>query len=192
MSDDSKQLRLSPEGGHQGRATLHRTQVRPSVLLQIRQISGTEVGHRVRLEITPDALDGIEFGCVRWQILQGDRPALALDILAYQIGAVRLQSIPDDQQLLADRGRECLQELGDLRTLDRAGEQAEVEPQETHPRDSRQLLPTEAVLQDRSFASWRPGACATGTLGQTRPVYEDDDSSLSRCDFFSSGHLLFF
>src|SRR4029453_3406421 len=37
-----------------------------------------------------------------------------------------------------------------------------------------------------------PGACATGTFGQARLIYEDDDSSLSRCDFFSSGHLLRF
>ena len=62
MGDDSKQLCLFPECGHEGGASLHGAQARVRVALQMGQIPGTEVGHCVRLEITPDALDGIELG----------------------------------------------------------------------------------------------------------------------------------
>src|SRR6185437_5005566 len=106
--------------------------------------------------------------------------------------AVRLQTVPDDQQFSADGGRERFEKLNDLRALDRTREQAEVEAPEAHPGDGRELLPTEAVLQDRSLTAGSPGARATGTFGQTGLVYEDEDSSLPRCDFFSSGHLLCF
>ena len=53
--------------------------------------------HCVRLEITPDALDGIGRGCVSGQKFHGDLAALLLNILAHESGAVSLQSIPDYQ-----------------------------------------------------------------------------------------------
>ena len=65
---------------------------------------------------------------------------------------MRLQTIPDDQQLLADRGLQGFEELDDLRTLDRAIEQAEVEPPVAQAGNHRQLFPAEAVLKDRSLA----------------------------------------
>src|SRR5262249_49857905 len=134
----------------------------------------------------------IELGCVGRQEFQGDLAALLLNILAHEDGPVGLQSIPDDQHLPSDGGQQSFEELDDLRALDRSGEQAEVETPVTDSRYRGQLLPAKAVLQNGCFPSGSPGACATGALGQTRFVYEDDDSSLSRCDFFSSGHLLFF
>ena len=192
MGDGSKQLRLPPECSHQGRASLHRSQAGAGVVSEVLQIASTEVGHRVRLEITPNALDRIELGGIGRQVLQGDRAALLLDVFAHESGAMSLQAVPYDQQLPTNRGRECLEELNYLRAPDRAREQTEVKAQPAHPGNRRQLLPAEAVLQDRCLSARSPGACAAGTFGQTRLVYEDDDSSLPRGDFFSSGHLLCF
>src|SRR5690606_11531396 len=80
----------------------------------------------------------------------------------------------------------------DLWRFDRTCVEAKVESHKAHPGDHRQMLPAKDVLQHWRFAFRRPGACAAGTFGQTRFVYEDDDPSLPRCDFFSAGHLLDF
>ena len=81
-----------------------------------------------------------------------------------------LQSIPDDQHLLADGGRQCFQEFDDLRALDRTGEQAEIKPEVTEPRNRRELFPARPVLQNGYLPSRSPGARATGTFGQARFV----------------------
>src|SRR6185437_15070062 len=84
----------------------------------------------------------------------------------------------------------CLEELHDLRALDRAGEQAEVKTPVADACNDRKLLPAETILKDRSLALGGPCACATRSFGQTRLVDKDDHSALSRSDFFNSGHLL--
>jgi hypothetical protein len=70
----------------------------------IGKVAGAVVGHRVGLEITPDAFDGVELGCVGGQVLEQDGPALSLDVSTYKLGAMRLQAIPGDQELLTDGG----------------------------------------------------------------------------------------
>src|SRR5579862_898356 len=156
---------------------------------QISQITCTEVGHRMVLQVSPDALDRIELGCVGRQVFKGDCATLCLNVLADEFGAMSLQAIPDDQQLLADRCLKGLQELDHLRRADRAAVESEVKAPERDPGDHRELLPAEAVLQDRSLAPRGPGACATRSLRQSRLIDENDESALSRRYFFSSGHL---
>jgi hypothetical protein len=111
---------------------------------------------------------------------------------AHELRAVGLQTIPDDQQLLADRRLQGFEKLGDLRTLDRAVEQAKVEVPIDDPGNYRQLLPAEAVLQYRRLTLGSPRSRATRSLGQTRFVDKDDSSALSRSDRFSAGYLLAF
>src|SRR2546429_501170 len=188
----SKQLCLSPEGSDERAAALHGAQVSARTLSKITQIAGAEVRHRMVFEIGPDVLDRIEFRGIGRQILQRETSALSLDIRFDQPRAVRLQSIPHNQQLAADGRLQGLEELDDLRALDRAGEEAEVETPEAHPGNRRELLPREAVLQNGCLAFRGPGACAAGSFGQTRLVDEDDYSALPRRDFFNAGHLFFF
>src|SRR5579883_2043379 len=192
MDDASKELCLAPERPHERRAALHRAQTGAGVMAQLTEVASTEVRHGVRLEVRPDVLDRIELGSIGRQVLEGDRAALFLDVLTYELGAMRLQPVPDDQKLASDRGMKGFQELDHLRGLDRAVEETEVEPQGADPSHHRELLPAEGVLQDRRLAPGSPGACAAGTFGKTRLVYEDDDSSLPRGDFFRAGHLLAF
>src|SRR6185437_481541 len=168
----SEQLCLLPEGGDERRAPLHRAQAPAGATLEIAEIAGAEVRHGVVLQVAPDVFNGIELWGVGGQILQGDLRAQALEILFDQSRAMRLQAIPYDQESAADRLVQGLKELHHLRALDRAGE--------------------EAVLQHRRLALRRPGACAAGSLGQTRLVNEDDYSALPRGDFFIAGHLLSF
>src|SRR5581483_12120164 len=162
------------------------------MLTQIAQVSGAEVGHRVVFEIAPDVLDRIELRGVGGQILQRQRSVLLFDVVFHQARAVGLQAVPDDQHLATDGRLQRLQELNDLRTLDRAREETEVEAPEAHSGNHRELLPGEAVLQNRSLALRGPGACATGAFRQSRLVNKDDYSALPCGDFFTAGHLFFF
>src|SRR5580692_9523310 len=95
----SKQLRLFPERANQSCPTLHRAQVSTGALGEITQVTRAVVGHRVVLQIAPDALDRIELGRIGRKELQRDGSALCFNILAYQPGTMCLQSVPDDQQL---------------------------------------------------------------------------------------------
>jgi hypothetical protein len=92
----------------------------------IAEIASAVVGHGVMFEISPNAFDRIHVGCVGRQIVDCDLPALGLDVRLHELRAVRLQTIPDDEEPLADRGLQGFEELDDLWTLDRAVEQSEI------------------------------------------------------------------
>src|SRR6185437_12636202 len=160
--------------------------------LEISEVTGAEVRHGMVFEISPDVFNRVELGSIGGQILQGDLSIQTFQVLLHESRTVRLKPIPDYEQLFADRRCECLQELHDLWTLDRAGEESKVEAPEAHSSNHRQLLPGKAVLQDWCLAPWGPGARAAGSFGQTRLVDEDDYSALPRSDFFMAGHLFCF
>src|ERR1700678_1248926 len=188
----SEQLRLLPERAHERGPALHGAQVAAGADGKIAEIAGAVVGHRMMLQVAPHAFDRIHLWGIGRQELQSYPTALSFDVFAHKSRAMRHQSVPDDQQLLADRLMQHLEELNDLRSANAAVVEAKVKPPERHARDHRHLLPTEAILQYRCLAFRGPGTYATRSLGQSRFVDEDDHSTLSRRDFFSSGHLLAF
>src|SRR5271156_5472405 len=98
----SEQFCLLPESAHEGGSSLHRAQVAPCTNGEITKIPSAVVGRGVVLEIAPDAFDGVHLRSVSRQELQGDSPVLGIDVLANELRAVRLQAVPDDQQLLLD------------------------------------------------------------------------------------------
>src|SRR3974390_1757596 len=126
----SEQLRLLPEGADQCRAALHRAQVTTRAMREVAKVAGAEVRHGVMLQVSPDALAGIELGGVGGQVLERDGAALSLDVLPDELGAVSLEPVPDDQQLPVDGGLQGLEKLDDLWGADRPGMQTEVEPPE--------------------------------------------------------------
>ena len=70
----------------------------------VAKVAGAVIGHGVIFEISPNAFDGVHIRRIRGQVVDHDLAVLGLDMRAYEFGAMRLQPIPDDQQLLADRG----------------------------------------------------------------------------------------
>src|SRR5271155_942075 len=175
-----------------GAPTLHRSQIAAGSMSYIAEIARTVVGHGVMFEISPNTLDRVHVGCVGRQVVDRDLPALSLDVRLHELRAVGLQAIPYDEQLLANRGLQRFEELDDLGALDRAVEQSEIKAPVAQARDHRELFPAEAILQHGRLTFRCPGSGATRSFGQTRLVDEDDYSTLSRSDFFSSGHLLAF
>ena len=187
-----EQLCLFPERTDKPRAALHGTQPGSRSIFEMHQVARAEVWYFMGLQVPPDALNRVEFGCIGRKILKGNLSIQLLNKRSDELGAMGLQTIPDDQKLAANRVRERFQELHDLRTADGAGEQPEIEAHETHSGDHRELLPAETVLQDRSLAPRSPRSRATGTFGQARLIDEHDDASLPRGYFFSAGHLVCF
>src|SRR2546426_171197 len=95
-----EQFCLLPERSDQRPSALHRAQMSAGAMLEIAEVTSTEVRHGVMLEVTPDVFDGVELGSVGRQILQGDATVESVEVLLNQPRAMRLQAIPHDQQLL--------------------------------------------------------------------------------------------
>ena len=126
---------------------------------QFSEVLGTEVGQFVMLPMRPEVFDWVQLGRIGWQELQVDGALLALDILAHQSTAMRLEPIPDDQQLsVAQMPPQRSEEDDDLRRPHRALHQLEVDVPEADAGDRRQLFPGEALLQHRLLTLWCPGA----------------------------------
>jgi len=97
------------------------------------------------------------------------------------------RAIPEDQEGCLEVAQECFQEFDDLRTLDRAGVDLEIEVPESDSRNDRKTLPTESLLDHRGLTTRRPSAHPVGTRAQTAFVEEDDGAALSRRFFFRFG-----
>lgn len=97
------------------------------------------------------------------------------------------RSIPEDQEWCLQVAQECFKEFDDLRTLDRAGIDLEIEVPESDSRDDRKTLPTESLLDHRSLTARRPSAHSVGTRTQAAFVEEDDGAAFLRGFFFSFG-----
>src|ERR1700722_1484918 len=187
-----EQLCLLPESAYECRSALHGAQMAACTDGEITESLSTVVRHGVMFQIAPDAFDRVHLWCVGRQELQRDCSKLSFHVLAHADRAMCLQAVPDDQQFLADRCLQDFKELDDWGCANGPAVESKVEAPERHPRNHRQLLPVEAVLQHGGLAFRGPGTYATRSLGQTRFVDEDDHSTLSRSDFFSAGHLVAF
>jgi len=179
------QLGLFPECGDQPRPALQRLQSAGGIATHFVDGVQAQIGQFALLGVAKQVFDGIQFGCVGRKSLQHDAIAERLDIGAHQPAAMRRQAVPDDQQLALDLPRQRLQVLDQLRRLDRAMEEAEVEIRHRHPGDQRQLLPVEAVWQDRGLALRRPSLYPRGALAQSRLVDEDDRAALAPALFLA-------
>src|SRR2546427_6471399 len=191
MTSD-RQFGLLPKRADQGGSALHRFDAPCGVASDLADGIQTQVGQLALFGVAEQILDGIEFGCVAGEALKGDVPIERLDVVAHHAAAMRGQTIPDDQQFAFDLRLQRLQVHDQLRTLDRAVEEAKVDPPEAGPGDQRQLVPVEAVLQGWRAALARPSLDSGGTLAQSRFVDEDNGSSLASGVFFSAGQRLVF
>ena len=158
---------LLPECPHKGRTTLHEEQVVACSTGDVAEIAGPIVGHGVMLEVSPDAFDEVHVGRVGGQLVDQDLAVLSLYACTYELRAVCVQSVPDDQQLFSDRALQGFEKLDDLWTLDRTVEQSEVEAPVARACNDWESLPSEGVLQELNLASPGPRSRATRSLGQT-------------------------
>lgn len=178
MASD-RQFRQFPEYGDQLESALREFEPAPGEVRDLVEIRSTQVGDLSVLEIAQDILNRIEFRCVGRQVVKDDTIALGLDEFEHQSALVGFESVPNYQQLALDLTRECAQKLDQLRGLDAAGEEPEVEVPESHDGNFGDLLPGEVVLQHRRLSLGRPGTYPGRPFVQSRFVDEDDGAPLA-------------
>ena len=140
------------------------------------------------LPVAPHILHRIELGRVPGEGLQRDPAPLGADVLLDDVAAMSGETVPDDEQLAAQMALKVTEELDDLWPFNRTGEEPEVETPPGDPRDRREQVPVEVVLQDGRLPPGRPRPAAVGPLGQSALVDEDDRLPLGGSVFFSAGH----
>ncbi len=111
-----------------------------------RKSGGAAVGELLMLEMAADVFGRIELGRVGRQLFDLEGTVQCFQTVAHESRPVRWQAVPDDQQRLSDLPAEGMQEFDDLRALDGAREESEVEAPQGDASDDGQLMPVEVVL----------------------------------------------
>lgn len=183
---------LSPASGDDGWSLLRTLELVARGRLQLAQVVGAVVGHRVTLEPCPQVFHWIEVGGVGWQIGNLNMPVQAVHVVAHKVAVMRPGAIPYHQQGLFQMSLERLEEFDKLFLLDAAF----VKPKQAiggrEARDDRDVIPVEVELDDGSFSLGCPCTHTRGALADARFVDKDDQSSLSLRFFLRAGHLLRF
>ena len=181
--------------GQRGMAT-NPTEARAQRPAEGRQIGRAVIRELARLHVAPHRLDGIQFGGVGRQALNGQPGALSRHVFAHPSTGVRAEPVPQqDNPLSAEvalEGPQKRQERG-RRVGARPG--LEVQPgaaavpaKGERRRDGQPFPVVEDVRQDRGLAARRPGAPDDGLLREPAFVLEDEPGPLTPGVFFTAGH----
>ena len=144
------------------------------------------------LPITPQVLDGIEFGSIGRQALKLQPAVGANQKLFYQSAPMRRRTIPDHKQVPFDMGQKVFQKNNYLRTSDGSRKQLKVEIPPRYAGNRRECFPIEVILDNRRLTPWRPSPASVGTFTESALINKDYCSSLSFSVFFNCGHRRFF
>jgi hypothetical protein len=184
---------LLPEGSDKSFAALGSLELGAGKGAEFGKVLWTEVWHLVLFPMSPQVLDRIELWRIGRQEFKLDVAAFALDVAGDLAAAMGLQTIPNDEELAGSEMALKIFEKGDdFGRADGAFDKLEVDVLESDARHGRELVPCEAVLQDRRLAFRRPGANAVRPFAHPGLVDEDDGSAFSRAVFFSAGQRFFF
>ncbi len=162
------------------------------LIAQLGEVAGTEVGQFVVFPVTPEVFDGIELGRVGRQLLDREAAVLRGDELFDHPPAMSGQPVPHHQKLAPQVAQQMAQEVGDFRAPNSAAIEPEVEVPPGDPGRSRQHLPAEVILQDRSLSARSPSPHPMWAFAQSTLVDEDDGSPLPERFFLSCGRRYFF
>lgn len=165
----------------------HAPQRGRGIATQFPRVARDQIADLVLLEVSPQILGGIEFRRVGWQGGDLQTPLSGRDELFDQLAAMNGRSIPKDQEWGLQMAQECFQELNDLRTLDGARMDLEIEVPESYSRNDRKTLPAEGLLEHRGLAARCPGAHPVRTCAQATFVEEDDGAPFPGGFFFRFG-----
>jgi len=151
------------------------------------------------LDVAPQQFDRIEFRRVPRKTLDHQPPALAVDVVLHHPALVRREAVPDQQDSLAvELAPEALEELDQCLRVVVPFQGPEEEPRlltippKAESGGYRQLLPVEAMSQDRRLPSWRPRPAHRRSLGDAALVLEHDPRLSPLGFFFSTGQCFLF
>ena len=185
----SPEAGLNPTRGDDGWAFLRALEFVAGGDVELIEVGRTEVGQGMTLEPGPQELDGVQVRRVRRQECHLNGAFGGVQILAHELAAMGLQTIPDDQQRPLQVGAQRLEELDVLLLLDGALVQTEHAVRSAEPGDDRDVGPVEVELDDRRLALGCPGAHSRGPFAQAGLVDEDDQSPVALGFFLSAGQV---
>src|SRR5438045_5270376 len=188
----SPQASLNPARRDDGGTVLCALELVASSDVELVEVGRTEVGQGVPLEPSPQELDRVQVRRVRRQERHLDGALGGVQVLANELAAMGLQTIPDDQQRPLQVGAQRLEELDVLFLLDRTLVQTEQAVRAAQPGDNGDVGPVEVELDDRRLPLGRPGAHSRRPLAQAGLVDEDDQSPVALGFFLSAGQVLRF
>ena len=96
----SPQAGLDPARGNDRWPALSAPELGSRGVVEFVEVGGAEVGQGMSLEPSPQVLHWIEVGRVGRQERHLDFAVGGIEVLAHELAAVRLESVPDDQQRL--------------------------------------------------------------------------------------------
>ena len=157
--------------------------------IELVEIGRAEVGQGMTLKPCPQEFHGVQVRRVRRQECHLDGAIGGVQILAHELAAMSLQTVPDDQQRLLQVDAQRLEELDVLLLLDRAFVQTEHAVRAAEPGDDGDVRPVEVELDDGRLTLRRPGANPRGSFAQAGLVDEDDQSPGALGLFLSAGKV---
>ena len=164
-----------------------------------RETVGAEIRRRGALEPRPQAFDRVELGGIGREAMYGKPCALGLDVGTGLEAAVRVQTVPEQDDRSANVTTQMPKEVHDLGRADctRMGHQEDARaPRRSHAvgqgADDREVAPAaKPVGQDRRLPARRPGPADRRPLGEAALVDEDDRCPAARGVFFTAGQVAF-
>jgi hypothetical protein len=155
----------------------------------------TQVRQFLPLEITPDPFDGVEFGGVPREPLNGEPAVLLGEVGGHGRALVGGEPVPQENHgVAAEAPLQALHEGDERVGIVTPGARVAVAaappaiPAEGQHRGHGEAFPVEGVGQDRRLAARRPGAADGGPLGDAAFVVEDEPGTPPPGVFFTAGH----
>src|SRR5664279_5765640 len=188
----SPQTGLNPTRRDDRRSSLSALELGASGGVEVVEVARAEVGQRMALEPSPQVLHGIEVRRIGRQERHLDVSVGGVQVLPYELAAMGLEAVPDDQQPALEVSAQRLEEFDVLLLLDRALVQPEHTARARQASDERDVRPVEVELDDGRLPLRRPGAHPGRPLAQAGLVDEDDQSPVALGFFLRAGQVLRF
>lgn len=190
MTFGSKQFGLVKEGGDElgaAPAPADALERLAGGVAELPDSFGAEVGEFVLLPVSPELLDGVEFGGIGGQALDVQPRVLFLDKGGDEAAAMEGRAVPKQQYVAGHLPVQRPQETDDLGAPDRTGMQLEVEVAPCQPGDRRNTFPIEVEGEHRGLTTWRPRAGPMRPLAQSAVIEENEGAALPAGFFLRRG-----
>lgn len=186
---------MSQERQGQRGGTAHADHPTPQCRSGIGEILGAAVGQLAPFDVPPQQFGGIQFRGVPWQPFDVQPVSLRVQVVADQGTFVGGQLIPDQEDTApADVASQGLQERQHAMPVAAPGRGPEPQlmtsavPAKPEGQADQQLLPVEAVDQDRGLSPRRPRPADRRPLRDATLVVEENPGLPASSVFFTAGH----
>jgi hypothetical protein len=184
---------MSEKAAQQVLPVLHAVRCASGAMSKDVKIDDRIVGERIGLEIRPQIFDGIEFGCVRREVLQMCRTGQ--DALVDELALVGLEAIPDEHDGGSQLPLQMLEKIHRALGIDvGVWMQPKVQSDPVACREDAQrgdggdlLMAATALAQHRSLSTHAPRAAHQWRHEHPGFVEENDGRSQARGVFFTRG-----